>query len=239
MREPIIRLTVLQPDPIVHVERFGGWLAQNRAMLTSVPLAQRPAPAIADVGDGVLILGGRMNVHDATQPWLPGVKRLIVEAVARDVPVLGICLGHQLIADALGGEVTVTLPEGPERGPVEVRWLAEARLDPVVSDAAAAGCGTYPAMHDDGVRKLPPGAVHLASGTQHPFQAFRVGSAIGVQFHPEASPQVMGEWSAHYGRRGEVALAMRRVDAEVARGGELIARGFVRDARRRRAARGV
>ena len=103
MREPIIRLTVLQPDPIVHVERFGGWLAQNRAMLTSVPLAQRPAPAVADVGDGVLILGGRMNVHDATQPWLPGVKRLIVEAVARDVPVLGICLGHQLIADALGG----------------------------------------------------------------------------------------------------------------------------------------
>ena len=82
-----------------------------------------------------------------------------------------------------------------------------------------------------------PGAVHLASGAQHAFQAFRVGSAVGVQFHPEASPKIMGEWAAEHGGRDEVTLEMRRVDAEVARGGELIARGFVRDARRRRAAR--
>ena len=59
-----VRVTIVQPDPDVPVDRFGPWLAGNRVLLRAVPLWRRPVPNVDDLGDGLIVLGGRMSVHE-------------------------------------------------------------------------------------------------------------------------------------------------------------------------------
>ncbi len=219
-------VTVLQPDPDVSAGRVGERLAAMGVGTETVRLWADPVGDPPATG-GVLVLGGPMDAH-ADLPWVAPVKDLLRRCVAADVPVLGICLGHQLLADALGGEVVVGHQAGPERGPVTVSWLPAAADDPLVGEAAALGDLVQPAMHADGVVRLPPGATLLATGEAYEVQAFRVGSAVGVQFHPEATPQIMAGWYAEHGDPDEMVHRMTAVDADVRRGGQALTDGFVR-----------
>lgn len=223
-----LRATIIQPDPQVPADRLGAWLASNRVLVRAVPLWLGPVPDVDDLGDGLIVLGGRMSAHDvADHPWIEPLKGLMVDAVSADVPTLAICLGHQLLAEAFGGEVTVAHPDGGEHGAYRVHWHPAAHDDPLLGRLAGAGPSLAAESHHDAVTRLPAGATTLGSSELYPNQAFRVGSAVGVQFHPEASPELMGRW-AELG--GGDARTMRRAmsveDSEVSRTGRLLAQAF-------------
>ncbi|MGC3992743.1 MAG: type 1 glutamine amidotransferase [Propionicimonas sp.] len=223
-----VRATIIQPDPNVPVDRFGPWLASNRVLVRAVPLWQRDVPSIDAVGDGILVLGGTMSAHDgADHAWLDQLKKLMVDAVNADVPLLAICLGHQLLAEAFGGEVTVAHPDGGEHGAFGVTWHAGASADPLLGRLAEGGHSLVAESHHDAVTALPKGAEQLASSERYPNQAFRVGSAVGVQFHPEASPELMGRWAELDGHDGrDMRRSMHAQDTEVSRTGRLLAQAF-------------
>ncbi|GAA2795183.1 type 1 glutamine amidotransferase [Kitasatospora paracochleata] len=171
-----------------HVERTGVRLELVH------PWAGDPMPTALDGYAGLLVLGGSPNCEDDERaPWLPRTRELIRQAVAERLPLLGICLGGQLMTVALGGSVA---PRGrvPEVGAVPLRRLAGAVEDPVlgaVPDGAPAA-----QWHWDEITALPPGAVPLLGGDDSVHQAFRVGPvAWGVQFHPEVLGDVMAEWA--------------------------------------------
>lgn len=124
----------------------------------------------------------------------------------------------------------VSAPPGPEAGIVDLWWRPEAASDalvgPLVAGLPGAGdrkVSAQPTLHSDAVVDLPPGAVWLASSNQYPYQAFRVGSAWGLQFHPEASATTLRDWATWDGTVDvEAVLA-----AYAARQDELVATGAV------------
>ena len=139
-------------------------------------------PGSAEALSALVVMGGPMSVpHIDRTPHLKAEKRLVEAALERAIPVLGICLGSQLLAAALGARV--------ERGPgLEVGWL------PVALEPAARGdplLGALPAelvalhWHGD-VFDLPRGATSLARSSLTRCQAFRLGTAWGILFHLEA-----------------------------------------------------
>lgn len=142
---------------------------------------------------GLVVLGGRQNAYD---PHLAPVAELLRRATDQDLPTLGICLGAQLLATSHGGAVEVGAPAGPERGIITVRTRPGAQKDPVLGGAVEHFGREFAAvsMHDDAVTDLPEGALWLASSRQYPYQAFRLGSALGVQFHPEVTAGTYGQW---------------------------------------------
>ncbi|MFB7513356.1 type 1 glutamine amidotransferase [Streptomyces sp. NPDC056144] len=153
-----------------------------------------PLPADLRGHAGLLVLGGAVNCEDdEAAPWLPRVRALVREAVAEDVPLLGICLGGQIVADALGGSV-VTRPQGPELGAVPLRRLPAAAGDPVLGGVPEGALAAQ--WHWDEVERLPAGAVPLLSGDDCPYQAFRVGDAgWALQFHPEVGEETVAVWA--------------------------------------------
>lgn len=147
--------------------------------------------------DALVVLGGTMNAYaDAQNPWLPAVRALLRERVAAPVPTLGICLGHQLAAVALGGRVEVAAAAGEERGLTALRWTppttgaAGERLDA----AQILGC---PAVvfsdHADAVTQIPAGAQVWAHSNKYP-QVMTAGNLLSVQFHPEMNEDVVATW---------------------------------------------
>lgn len=146
--------------------------------------------------DALLVLGGTMNaLEDADHPYLPQSVSLIRDFHGRGKPVLGICLGAQLIARAFGGRVYVM--DTPELGFVEIAPNGGAAADPLL--AALAGPRSLMQWHYDSF-DLPEGAALLASGpTGHP-QAFRMGETThGLQFHFEVSRDLIEGWLATLG----------------------------------------
>lgn len=223
-----VRATIIQPDKQVPVDRFGPWLASNRVLLRAVPLWQGEVPGIDALGDGLIVLGGRMSAHDQTDhDWIEALKGLMVAAVDAGVPILAICLGHQLLAEAFGGQVTVHHPDGGEHGAYPVTWHEGSVDDPILGRLAEAGSSRVAQSHGDTVTVLPSGASQLASTELYPNQAFRVGSAVGVQFHPEASPELMGRWAELEGDDGRtMRRSMHAQDTEISRNGRLLAQAF-------------
>src|SRR4051812_48584572 len=146
-------------------------------------------PSPGDV-DGILALGGEQSVLDGE---LEAEAELLREAVARDVPVLGICLGAQLLAHALGGRVAR----------LERPWLAWPALEPLPAAADDPLLGALPdgavglMWNEDGFEP-PPGAVELlrrAGGPGSSATAFRAGRrAWGLQFHPEVDEAILEGW---------------------------------------------
>ena len=121
-------LTVFQPASTVGVARFGQWLASEGAILNTIDLAAQPVPAYSELNsDGIIILGGPMGANDgADYPWMEPLSQLVREAHAHAMPVFGICLGSQLSARALGGQVASPAPGQGERGLASV-FLTEDR----------------------------------------------------------------------------------------------------------------
>ncbi len=191
------RLLVVQHEPDAPVAWLGEWWAELGLELDVVrgdlghPVVER-WDDVAGSADGLVVLGGAMGAcDDAVAPWLAPTRALIAEAVDRGVPTLGVCLGHQLAAVALGGTVGRN-PSGRTIGPVPVRLTRAAASDPLLS-----GVDGLPAIHynDDVVLEVPSGATVLATLPDGRPQALRFGpSAWGVQFHPETSPEVFGSW---------------------------------------------
>lgn len=189
---------------VLTIENFDGTgLGQLGAVLREAGAAidhLRPAegdalPASADAHDALIVLGGGQNaLDDAGSPWFPALMDLIRDFERRDRPVLGICLGSQLIARTFGGENFV----GGHRefGWHDVALTAEAAEDPVFS-ALPAGFPIFQ-WHDDHF-SLPPGAVRLASSGPAANQAYRVGKFVyGTQFHFEADRALVEEWSTTF-----------------------------------------
>jgi len=135
---------------------------------------------------GVIVLGGAMGVYDAgTHPYLEAERAMLVAAVDAGVAVLGICLGCQLLADALGGSA-FRAPQ-VEAG-FEAFSSAGAEADPVLRELD----GPQLTFHRD-TWELPPGATLLLESAQYP-QAFRFGSALAIQTHPEVTPERAQAW---------------------------------------------
>ena len=152
-----------------------------------------PLPSAGDL-DGLVVMGGPMGVHDDL-PWLSKERDLLRDAVDRDLPVLGVCLGAQQLAAALGAEVTTGPAE--EVGPGEALLTTDGRRDPVLGPEYTGLSGTtVPCVHwHRDTFTLPDGAVHLAATRTFPHQAFRVGSrAYGLQFHVEVDAALADAW---------------------------------------------
>lgn len=163
-----------------------------------VPLHRDGALPELNPGDRVLVLGGTMGYNDVEiYRWLLRLKRFTLEAANADIPLLGICLGAQLLADALGG--TVTQNQHQERGISRVQLTATGRLDPLMAEVPT----TFPVMqwHNDSF-ELPPEATHLATSSACPVQAYRYRNAYGVQFHPEVNQQIIKTWNATLDPKG-------------------------------------
>jgi GMP synthase (glutamine-hydrolysing) len=163
----------------------------------SLPVWEEPLDGLRARDFAAIIpMGG--NAHAWDEDGVPALRRervLLREAVEGGVPVLGVCLGGQLLARALGGEVAAA-PE-PERGWLEIVPTDEARDDPVFRVLEQA-TGVYQWHHD--VFEPPPGSRVLARSEAAPNQAFRVdgADAWGIQFHPEATPELWELWIARH-----------------------------------------
>lgn len=163
-----------------HLIRSAAGLSRHQARF--VPVLDGHAPPEPRGFAGVIVTGSGAMVTDR-EPWSEATAGWLREAIARGLPTLGICYGHQLIAHALGGEVAFN-PKGREMGTVPVQLQADAAHDPLFRRLPA----EFPAQttHLQTVLAPPPGAVVLARSALDGCQAFRVGERTwGLQFHPE------------------------------------------------------
>ena len=144
---------------------------------------EEPMPALPGAASGVVVLGGGASaVSDRRPAALDAEIALLRASCQAGLPVLGLCLGGQLLAAALGAEVA----RAPRRevGFLRVRLSEAAREDALFAGLPASFVAFH--LHEDEFA-LPAGATALASSTQTPVQAFRAGSAWGIQFHPEVT----------------------------------------------------
>lgn len=174
---------------------LGDWLTEAGCELdVRRPYAGDQLPADLTSYDGLLVLGGPMGANDDQKhAWLSPVKELVREAVATDVPTLGVCLGHQLAAVALGGTVERN-PHGQQVGLLDVGWTDAVRSDALLGPLATPRRGVQ--WNDDVVTELPPEATLLAVTGRDEVQAVRFAPlAWGVQLHPEVDVPVLQPWA--------------------------------------------
>ena len=164
--------------------------------------------------DGLIVLGGPMNVDQIEDyPFLETEVGLIREAMGREFPVLGVCLGSQLLAKALGAEVK----KNPEKeiGWYDVTPTKEGDRDPLLSTFS--GTEKIFQWHGD-TFELPGGAVLLASSPLCKNQAFRVGDHIyGFQFHMEVDEPMIERWLNVPANKEEIEALGGKIDPEVIR----------------------
>jgi GMP synthase (glutamine-hydrolysing) len=158
-------------------------------------------------------------------PWIPHEIAAIQEAVHRGIPVLGICLGSQLIARALGARVYRNTEK--EIGWFPLHWTSAAAADPLFHGFSDPQ--TVFQWHGE-TFDLPPGAQHLAYSAACRHQAFRVGNVYGIQFHLEVTPPIIEDWLRQDAACGDLREATAAIDphAHAVRLAELAATVFDR-----------
>lgn len=157
----------------------GEWLCVNVEIGETLP---NPGTVI-----GCVITGSHDMITEDTD-WMLATTRWVREAVKAGLPTLGICFGHQLMANALGGKAAYH-PDGLEIGTVDITLATEAADDPLFAGLP----GVFPAhvTHSQTALELPPDATLLAASDHDSHQAFRVGKhAWGLQFHPEFDVEI-------------------------------------------------
>lgn len=204
------RVLVVEHQESCPPHLVGRWLTEAGCTLEVCrPWTGEALPALTSY-DAVLVLGGEMSAgDDETVAWLGPLKAGIREAVAGGTPLLGICLGHQLVAAALGGVVERN-PRGQLVGLQPVGWSKDAAADAWV----AGHSGGEVAIHwnNDVVVALPEGAVVLARSPGGEVQVARFGPrAWGIQAHPEADTGLVSRW-AESDRADHVALGLDQDD---------------------------
>jgi GMP synthase-like glutamine amidotransferase len=188
--------------PVILGERVAAAGAELR---TVRPVVGEPLPASIDGLAGMIVLGGPQSaMDDAGHPYYARLVGLMRACAAAERPVLGVCLGAQLLARAFADPANPA-PVRPNRvveigfGP-PVRFLPEAASDPLFAHAPAEL--RLMQWHHDAL-DLPPGAVRLATSSDCPEQAFRLGrTTYGVQFHPEVRTGTVRHWIATH--RGDL-----------------------------------
>jgi len=187
------RLLVVQHEPSSPPGLLAAAAAATGVELQVVEAPGQPVPATLDGADGLAVLGGVMDADETdVYPHLAATEALIRDAAARAAPTLGICLGAQLAAAALGGRAYPG-PAGEELGWTKVELTDAGQADPVLG-ALQEPAEVFQWHHD--TFDPPPGATLLAGGGVYPSQAFRLGSVVAVQFHPEVDgPLLAGWWS--------------------------------------------
>lgn len=188
------RALVVQNTPTGGPGRFGDWLEEHGLPLEVVHAYDGGRlPETLEGHRGLLVLGGGfMPDDDDRAPWLAPARGLVARALESGLPLLGICMGAQLLAHVAGG--TVRARHGlPESGSTELALRPEASQDPLFWGLPARVNAVEHRV--DAITELPPGACWLASSERCPVQAFRVGErAWGVQFHPETTPRSIRRW---------------------------------------------
>lgn len=182
--------------------RLGGWLADAGCTLAVVRCFAGEALPRSLVGyDALVVLGGAMGAYDdAGFPWLTPVKALLREATRRDLPTLGICLGHQLLAVAGGGHVMVA--NVSQAGVTAVRRTGATQTDPLFGGLGEDAVAVH--WNNDMVVEAPAGAVVLSNSAVG-IQALRLRTRVwGLQFHPEVDPETAAEWAAGDVRSGRL-----------------------------------
>jgi GMP synthase-like glutamine amidotransferase len=148
-----------------------------------------PIPDSIDQAAGLVFMGGPMSVNDPL-PWIPPTLNLIRQAVAADLPVLGHCLGGQLMSKALGG----TVSPNPVR---EIGWL------PVTQVSSAAASDWLPGLRPEfevfhwhgETFTIPAGATRILQSPACANQAFVIGKSLGLQCHVEMLPKMIYDWA--------------------------------------------
>jgi GMP synthase-like glutamine amidotransferase len=190
---------------------IGGFLDEAGAHQVVVRLFAGDAlPEDLGAFGAILSMGGPMNVYEEDKyPWLAAEDRLLKQAAAQDIPTLGVCLGSQLIAKALGA--AVTRADAEEVGWFSVDLTPEGSADPLLA-------GLGPSLevfqwHGD-TFALPAGGRLVAKGDLVPHQAYGHGRLYGLQFHVEVTPAILSNWFKDDPRlEGMLEYADRRQEA--------------------------
>ncbi len=187
------RILVFQHIACEHPGIFRDFLAEDGIEWSAVELDEgEPIPPF-DGFDALWVMGGPMDTwQEADNPWLVPEKVAIRDAVvAREMPYLGFCLGHQLLAASLGGEVGPATE--PEVGILEVKVSDAGRASPFMKGLPdSAKCLQW---HSAEVLREPPGATILASSPACRVQAMSVADrAFSIQYHVELTPTTVAEW---------------------------------------------
>ena len=179
-----MRAHYLQHVPFEGLGSIDAWLRATGYEVTCTRLfAGEVLPAVDDL-DFLVVMGGPMSINDESEhSWLAGEKAFVADVIRAGKPVLGVCLGAQLIASALGARV---YPNGDK----EIGWFPILR-DADVGEEAFAFPESAQAFHWHGETfDLPQGAIRLARSAACRNQAFQVGqSVIGLQFHLETTAE--------------------------------------------------
>jgi GMP synthase-like glutamine amidotransferase len=226
-----MRWLVFQHIAIEHPGALRDFLAEDGIAWDAVELDEGQRIPPLEGYDALLVMGGPMDTwQEDDYPWLIDEKRAIRAAIGQGMPFLGVCLGHQLLADALGG--TVGRSPVPEVGILDIALTEAGRTDPLFTGIAPC----FPALqwHSYKVTRLPANARTLASSPLCANQAIAVGAnAYGVQYHVELTEATVPEWGCVPAYRDALDVTLgpggqKRLETEAAR--HLPA--FRRDARR-------
>jgi len=204
-----MRVLAFRHVPFEHLGRIEPELVRRGIGIDYADLYQ-PGAAEPDPAryDGLIFMGGAMSVNDGL-PHLEREARWIAQAVEAGRPVLGVCLGAQLIAKALGASVY--------RNPVkEIGWFEIELTGEGAADPLFAGVGpreTVFQWHGE-TFDLPPGARWLASSTACCHQAFCIGSsAYALQFHLEVTPEMIADWCSQDMNCGDMREVRGPIDS--------------------------
>jgi GMP synthase (glutamine-hydrolysing) len=161
-----------------------------------------------ETAQALIVLGGPMSVNDSL-PWLRREEGYLRRAISSGVPVLGVCLGAQLLAKTLGAEVRPM--DRKEIGWHRVRWTEAGRVDPLLAGLPDENIFFH--WHGENFR-IPPGAERLAETELCANQGFRSGAKLyGLQFHPEVTPEMIEVWCREDADCGELRDLEPPIDA--------------------------
>jgi GMP synthase (glutamine-hydrolysing) len=195
---------------------IGEWLTEGGCALdVRRPYAGDDLPGDLTDHDAFLLLGGSMGANDDdAHDWLPLTKELVRDAAQRRTPTLGVCLGHQIAAVALGGEAGRN-PRGQQLGLLPLGWTDAAGRDDLTSGLVGTGYGVQ--WNDDIVLRAPNATVVLARTPQGELQVARFAPTVwGVQLHPEVDVHILEQWAdedRHRYDEGVLDDVLRMIDA--------------------------